>query len=62
MANSLECRRQWAECRLLAGTEISLEAAGIIRNMGKSWLALANQMDRLDERDHALAVHLALAR
>jgi hypothetical protein len=30
--------------------------------MARSWVALANQMDRLDERDPANAADLALAR
>jgi hypothetical protein len=33
-----------------------------MRSMARSWTALANQMDRLDERDPVNAAHLALAR
>jgi hypothetical protein len=30
--------------------------------MARSWVALGNQMDRLEERDPVNAAHLALAR
>ena len=41
---------------------VTLESRTIMRNMARSWVALANQMDRLGERDHVNAAHLALAR
>jgi hypothetical protein len=33
-----------------------------MRGMARSWVALGNQMDRLEERDPVNAAHLALAR
>jgi len=34
----------------------------IMQSMARSWVALGNQMDRLEERDPVNAAHLALAR
>ena len=62
MADAQECRRQAAECNRLSKTDVSLESKTIMRNMAKSWVALANQMDRLDHRDPEKAAHLGLAR
>ena len=62
MADAHECRRQAAECRRLSRTNVTLESETIMSNMARSWVALANQLDRLDERDHVNAAHLALAR
>ena len=69
MADAQECRRQAAECRRQAAkcsrvsqTDIAPVSEAIMRSMARSWTALANQMDRLDERDPVSAAHLALAR
>lgn len=62
MADAQECRRQAAECSRLSRTNVTLESETIMRNMARSWVALANQMDRLDEQNHINAMHLALAR
>jgi hypothetical protein len=62
MADANECRRQAAECTRLAETDIAPQSEVIMRSMARSWTALANQMDRLDERDPVNAAHLALAR
>lgn len=62
MADADECRRQASECRRLSQTDVTVEVGSIMRNMSKSWLGLANQMNRLDERNPALAAHLALTR
>jgi hypothetical protein len=62
MADAQECRRQAAECTRLAETDIAPQSEVIMRSMARSWTALANQMDRLDERDPVNAAHLALAR
>jgi hypothetical protein len=62
MADAHECRRQAAECTRLAETDIAPQSEVIMRSMARSWTALANQMDRLDERDPVNAAHLALAR
>ena len=62
MADAHECRRQATECARLSRTNCQLESRTIMRNMARSWVALANQMDRLGERDHVNAAHLALAR
>ena len=62
MADAHECRRQAAECTRLAETDIAPQSEVIMRSMARSWTALANQMDRLDERDPVSAAHLALAR
>jgi hypothetical protein len=62
MADAHECRRQAAECTRLAETDVAPQSEVIMRSMARSWAALANQMDRLDERDPVNAVHLTLAR
>jgi hypothetical protein len=62
MADAHECRRQAAECTRLAETDIAPQSEVIMRSMARSWTALANQMDRLDERDPINAARLALAR
>jgi hypothetical protein len=62
MADAHECRRQAAECTRLAETDIAPQSEVIMRSMARSWTALANQMDRLDDRDPVNAAHLALAR
>jgi hypothetical protein len=62
MADAHECRRQAAECARLAGTDIAPQSEVIMRSMARSWTALANQMERLDDRDPVNAAHLARAR
>jgi len=62
MADAQECRRQAAECTRLSRTDVMPQSEAIMRGMARSWVALANQMDRLDERDPANAADLALAR
>lgn len=62
MADAQECRRQAVECTRLSQTDVSFQSETIMRGMARSWVALANQMDRLDERDPANAAHLELAR
>jgi hypothetical protein len=62
MADAHECRRQAAECVRLAETEVAPQSEVIMRSMARSWTALANQMDRLDDRDPVNAARLALAR
>jgi hypothetical protein len=62
MADAHECRRQAAECTRLAETDVAPQSEVIMRSMARSWNALANQMDRLDERDPVNAARLVLAR
>jgi hypothetical protein len=62
MADAAECRRQAAECTRLSRTDVTSQSEVIMRGMARSWVALANQMDRLEHRDPANAAHLALAR
>ena len=62
MANAQECRRQAAECTRLSQTDVTVQSKTIMRSMARSWVALANQMDRLAEHDLVIAAHLALAR
>ena len=62
MADAQECRRQAAECSRLSQTDVAPVSEAIMRSMARSWTALANQMDRLDERDPDNAARLALAR
>ena len=62
MANAQECRRQATECIRLSGTGVGPQSENIMRGMARSWVALANQMDRLAEHDLVIAAHLALAR
>ena len=62
MADALGCRQQDAECTRLAETDVAPQSEVILRGMARSWTALANQMDRLDERDPDNAARLALAR
>jgi hypothetical protein len=62
MADANECRRQAAECTRLAETDIAPQSEVIMRSMARSWTALANQMDRLDDRDPVNAAHLAVTR
>ena len=57
-----ECSRQAAECSRLSQTDVAPVSEAIMRSMARSWTALANQMDRLDERDPVSAAHLTLAR
>jgi hypothetical protein len=60
--DALECRRQAAECTRLSGTGVGPQSEVIMRGMARSWVVLANQMDRLAKRDLVIAAHLALAR
>jgi hypothetical protein len=62
MADAQECRRQAAECTRLSRTRVAIRSQTIMRSMARSWVALAVQMDRLDEHDPANAAHLALPR
>jgi len=62
MADAQECRRQAAECTRLSQTDVTLQSETIMRGMTRSWVALANQMDRLVAQDPVNAAHLALAR
>jgi hypothetical protein len=62
MADAHECRRQAAECTRLAETDVAPQTEVIMRSMARSWTALANQMDRLDDRDPVNAARLVLAR
>jgi hypothetical protein len=62
MADAHECRRQAAECNRLAETDVAPQSEVIMRSMARSWTALANQMDRLDDRDPVNAARLLLAR
>jgi hypothetical protein len=62
MADAHECRRQAAECTRLAETDVAPQSEVIMRSMARSWTALANQMDRLDDRDPVNAARLVLAR
>jgi hypothetical protein len=59
MADAQECRRRAAECRRLSETDVTLQSEAIMRGMAGSWVALANQMDRLGDRDPVNAAHLA---
>ena len=62
MADAEECRRQAKECTRVSQTGVTYQSAIIMRGTARSWVALANQMDRLDEHDPENAAHLALAR
>jgi hypothetical protein len=62
MADAQECRRQAAECTRLSRTRVTIRSETIMRGMARSWVALAVQMDRLDEHDPVNAAHLALPR
>jgi len=62
MADAQECRRQAAECARLSRTDVTLQSEAIVQGMARSWTALANQMDRLNDRDPVNAAHLALER
>jgi hypothetical protein len=62
MADAQECRRQSAECTRLCRTNVTPQSEAIMRSMARSWVALANQLDRLGERELVNAAHLALAR
>ena len=55
MADAQECRRQAAECTRLSRTRVAIRSQTIMRSMARSWVALAVQMDRLDEHDPANA-------
>jgi hypothetical protein len=56
MADTQKCRRQAAECSRLSQADVTPASEAIMR------VALANQMDRLNEHDPINAAHLALAR
>jgi len=62
MANAQECWRQAAECARLSQTDVTRKTETIMLGMARSWISLANQMERLDEHDPVNAAHLALAR
>ena len=62
MADAEECWRQAAECARLSQTDVTRKTETITLGMARSWISLANQMERLDEHDPANAAHLALAR
>jgi hypothetical protein len=66
MADAHECRRQAAECTRLAEIAVAPQSEVIMRSMARSGTALANQlanqMDRLDDRDPVNAAHLSLPR
>ena len=61
MADAQGCRRQ-AECTRLSETNVTPASAAIMQSMARSWVTLANQMDRLEERDPVNAAHIALSR
>ena len=46
----------------LSQTDVTPQSEVIMRAMARSWVALANQMDRLGKHDPVNAAHLALAR
>jgi hypothetical protein len=52
--DALECRRQAAECTRLSGTGVGPQSEVIMRGMARSWVALANQMDRLAKLSSSL--------
>jgi hypothetical protein len=62
MADAQKCRRQAAECSRLSQADVTPASEVIMRSMARSWVALANQMDRLNEHDPINPAHLALAR
>ena len=62
MADAEECWRQAAECARLSQTDVMRKTETIMLGMVRSWISLANQMERLDEHDPVNAAHLALAR
>jgi hypothetical protein len=62
MADAQECWRQAAECARLSQTDVMRKTETIMLGMARSWISLANQMDRLDEYDPVNAAHLALPR
>ena len=63
MADAKECRRQALECSRLSQTsDVAPRLRFVLRGMAKSWITLANQMDRLAAFDRPMATHLALAR
>jgi hypothetical protein len=62
MADAEECWRQAAECARLSQTDVTRKTETIMLGMARSWISLANQMERLDEHDPVNAAHLALAR
>ena len=62
MADAEECWRQAAECARLSQTDVMRKTETIMLGMARSWISLANQMERLDEHDPVNAAHLALAR
>ena len=62
MADAQECWRQAAECARLSQTDVTRKTETIMLGMARSWISLANQMDRLDEYDPVNAAHLALPR
>ena len=62
MADAEECWRQAAECARLSQTDVTRKTETIMLGMVRSWISLANQMERLDEHDPVNAAHLALAR
>jgi hypothetical protein len=62
MADAEECWRQAAECARLSQTDVTRKTETIMLGMARSWISLANQMERLDEHDPVNAAHLAPAR
>jgi hypothetical protein len=62
MADSKECRRQSTECSRLAGTDVSDQLKTLLRSMSRNWIALANQMDRVEELDKAIVITLGVRR
>ena len=62
MAGAEECWRQAAECARLSQTDVTRKTETIMLGMARSWISLANQMERLDEHDPVNAAHLAPAR
>ena len=62
MADAQECRRLAAECVRLSKTDVTPASGSIMQGMARSWAALANQMDPLNERDPVNAAYLARSR
>jgi hypothetical protein len=62
MASVRECRRQAAECKRSSKATGQANVRAITLSMAKSWTALANQLERLQEADPAEATWLGRAR
>jgi hypothetical protein len=62
MSDAKECKQRASACVRLSRGDIDPRAAAVLLSVATSWNRLAGQMERLAERDPAVARRLAQPR